>query len=123
MVKNVDIWNLFQPNEDGDSIISKIEAIENVRGSVLLSLARFVLETTDEYRLIDKVRVDLIKKYGETGEDGNIRVKQELVKEFNNDLADLLTKDNVFQYKIEIEALESGFTVRDVMLLKPFMEE
>jgi len=123
MVKNIDIWNLFQPDEEGNSIISKIGTIGSVRGSVLLALARFVKKSSEEYELIDKVRIDLIKKYGEVGEDGNTKVKPESVKVFNTDLADLLTKDSDFNLKINTEALESGFTVRDTMLLEPFLDE
>lgn len=82
---NGDIWGAQEP----------LKKLIEQRFPVMVSykLAKLVKKLDEQFRVIEEVRVGLIKKYGEAGEKGNMSVNQDgenfpkFVEEFNELMA------------------------------------
>jgi hypothetical protein len=59
-----------------------------------------------ELKFVEDRRLELIKKYGLTNEDGNIQVKNDSIEDFNKDLLEMLD--------IEVELQADKFTKEEL---------
>lgn len=87
-------------------------------------IAKIANKLNDQFKVIEDVRQGLIKKYGETDEQGNIRVKpedknwNEFVEEFNelmNQEVEIVFEKVKLPETTEIDS-------QTVMVLMPFIE-
>lgn len=92
-----------------------------------------ILKAADaEMSSFNETRMDLIKKYGEKGEDGelksdengNVRILPESLETFNKELQDLLkTEVEISASKIRIEDIDDvEFTAAEMAQLDDFIE-
>lgn len=95
--------------------------------------ARMMREVEKEYNLFQDTRKHLIEKYGDKGEDGNLKIDDngnytiapEFIDKFNQELRETLEATISLNVEpINIENLdEANFTPADMMLLAPFIQE
>ena len=95
-------------------------------------IARLIRELDNEYELFEKARADLINKYGEKDEEGNLKeqdgkvsLKPDCIKDFNEAVQDILNnKVEINAEPIEIEYLsEIKISPTDIILIMPFIKE
>lgn len=94
-------------------LLNAREAIEKIArmemdAAAALSFAKFTKEVLLVVQDFEKKRAELIKKYGEPDNQGNVRVKQENQKKFNSAMKRALNK------KVDIEPFDifsAGFEI------------
>ena len=104
---------------------------KDFKAKLAWSIARLLKEAEKEIQQFNDTRMNLIKKYGErdeagdliTDEKGNCKIQQDVVQQFTDELNELVnTEIEINANKIDIELLEdTEFTPSDMSLLEPFI--
>ena len=107
-------------------------AQKDFKAKLAWSIARLLKAAEVEIQSFNEARTNLIKKYGEknekgeliTDEKGNCKILETGVKEFNTELNELVESEVEIQAnKIKIEMLEDlDFTPSDMAAVEPFIE-
>jgi len=118
-------------------LLNATEALQNLakkelKARLALSISRILKNAEGEIQNFNDTRMNLIKKYGEkdengeliTTEDGNCKIPEEGTKEFSNELNSLLEETiEINANKMTLEQLENlDFTPKDMVMLEPFIE-
>ena len=106
---------------------------QDFKAKVAWQIARILKAAETELQGFNDARMSLIKKYGEsdengeliTDENGNCKISPEQISNFNIELNDLInTEIEINGNKIDVAHLEDcDFTPSDMALLEPFIEE
>jgi len=119
---------------DAERLLSAISN-ERLRSKATYQIARILREIRNEIDLFNEKRMELIDKYGEhdeTGnliiEEGNYKIKPENGEAMNNEYVELLdTKLTLNANPIQLTLLDDNelklFTPNDMIKLLPFIEE
>lgn len=119
---------------DAERLLSAISN-ERLRSKATYQIARILREIRNEIDLFNEKRMELIDKYGEhdeTGnliiEEGNYKIKPENGEAMNNEYVELLdTKLTLNANPIQLALLDDNelklFTPNDMIKLLPFIEE
>jgi hypothetical protein len=104
-------------------IVDKMKDIKSIIGGRKWELTKFIKKLIEEAEDIEKVRVELVKKYGETVDD-KVSVSSEkmglFMEEFNQVLA---KKVELPDFKFKSDELDS-FSVDDLLTIgEEFIEE
>lgn len=112
-------------------VLSKL-AQKPMKAKLAYNVGRMLKQVENEMNSFNTTRMDLIKKYGEKDENGelivyddnNYRVSQESVQEFNDEFNELIASTiELNANKINFEDLEElDFTPQEMVLLEPFIE-
>ena len=104
---------------------------KDFKAKLAWSIARLLKEAEKEIQQFNDTRMNLIKKYGDcdeagdliTDEKGNCKIQQDVVQQFTDELNELVnTEIEINANKIDIELLEdTEFTPSDMSLLEPFI--
>ena len=104
---------------------------KDFKAKLAWSIARLLKEAEKEIQQFNDTRMNLIKKYDErdeagdliTDEKGNCKIQQDAVQQFTDELNELVnTEIEINANKIDIELLEdTEFTPSDMSLLEPFI--
>ena len=107
-------------------------AQKDFKAKLAWSIARLLKAAEVEIQNFNDARVELIKKYGEKDENGelisdekgNCKIVENFVKEFNEELNELINSEvEINANKINIELLENiDFTPSEMAILEPFIE-
>lgn len=113
-------------------ILQKL-AQQNFKAKLALSIARLLKKAEEEIQTFNSTRIDLIKKYGTKGEDGelvtdeegNCKIAPDSIETFNKELTELLnTEIEINANKIDVNMLDDcDFTPSEIAALEPFLEE
>lgn len=116
---------------DSTETLQKLSQKE-LKARLALSIARLLKEAEREIQNFNETRMNLIKKYGEkdengeliTDDKGNCKIENENLSEFSSELNDILTMEvELNASKIKLDLLENlDFTPGDMAILEPFME-
>lgn len=103
---------------------------KNFKGSVSFQIGRLARELDKELKLFEKERENLIKKYAEKDENGNLIFIEKNVKildtnAFNYEMQELLDSDlNINAEKIDIEVFEDiEISPEQAMILEYIIKE
>ena len=106
---------------------------KELKARLALSIARLLKEAEREIQNFNDVRMNLINKYGEKGEDGqlitddkgNCKILPEVIDPFTTELNELIgTEVEINANKIRMDDLaELDFTPSDMVALEPFIAE
>lgn len=106
---------------------------ESLRGRVAFQISKLLKKLEEELELFNKTRLEIIKKYGEKDENGelkidengNIQIKKENTSIFNQEIVDLLDQEiEVNANLIALDDLENiNFTPSEIIILMPFIQE
>lgn len=119
---------------DAISAVPALESISqhNFNGVNAFKIARLIRELNKEVELFNQERRNLIEKYcerDESGEmvteDGNIRLQESYIDNFNNTLQVMLESEiEINASPLKIDSLEDiTLTPQQAMSLEPFFEE
>lgn len=107
-------------------------AKQNFKAKLAWTLARLLKSAEGEIQGYNEARLNLIKKYGEkdesgeliTDEKGNCKILPESLTNFNTELNELLESEvEINSNKINFALLEDiNFTPTEMSLLEPFIE-
>ena len=118
-------------------LLNATEALQNLakkelKARLALSISRILKNAEGEIQNFNDTRMNLIKKYGEkdengeliTTEDGNCKIPEDVATEFSNELNSLLDETiEINANKMTLEQLENlDFTPKDMVMLEPFIE-
>jgi len=118
-------------------LLNATEALQNLakkelKARLALSISRILKNAEGEIQNFNDTRMNLIKKYGEkdengeliTTEDNNCKIPEECTTEFSNELNSLLDETiEINANKMTLEQLENlDFTPKDMVMLEPFIE-
>lgn len=116
---------------DSISTLQKL-AQKDFKAKLAWSIARLLKAAEAEIQSFNETRMDLIRKYGEkddngeliTDEKGNCTLVKDKVQDFNAELNELLASEiEINANPINIEMLEDlDFTPADMSVLEPFVE-
>lgn len=116
---------------DSISTLQKL-AQKDFKAKLAWSIARLLKAAEAEIQSFNETRMDLIRKYGEkddngeliTDEKGNCTLIKDKVQDFNAELNELLASEiEINANPINIEMLEDlDFTPADMSVLEPFVE-
>lgn len=105
---------------------------KDFKAKLAWSIARLLKAAEKEIQEFNDTRMNLIKKYGEkdengelvTDDKGNCKIDNSVLNEFSNELNDLMnTEVEINANKIDIELLENlEFTPSEMAILEPFVE-
>lgn len=105
---------------------------KELKAKLALSIARMLKEAEREIQNFNEVRMNLINKHGEKGEDGqlitdengNCKILPESVEEFTKELNDLVTMElEINANKLKLDDLENiDFTPSEMVTIEPFIE-
>ena len=105
---------------------------KDFKAKLAWSIARLLKAAEKEIQEFNDTRMNLIRKYGEkdengeliTDDKGNCKIDNSVLNEFSNELNDLMnTEVEINANKIDIELLENlEFTPSDMAILEPFVE-
>lgn len=117
---------------DSVSILQKL-VNKPLKTIVAFQVARIIREIEKEFNLFQKSRKDLVEKYGErnekgeliTTEDGNYTISQDKVNDFNEEMLSIMNEVVTLNAnKIHLEDLEGEtFTPGEIHPLMAFIEE
>ena len=90
---------------EGTEVLKKL-AGQPLRGKVAFQISKILKRLEDELTLFNNTRVEIIKKYSQTDENGelisdengNVKLKEETIEDFNKEITELLNME------IEIDA-------------------
>lgn len=117
---------------DSSEIMKKLSQ-KPLKGKTAYYTARLLREIDKELTLFNETRGNLIKKYGEKDENGELKIDEngnckftsEEMDKFYFEMNDIL--NNIIELnanKIELNDLENlDFTPTEMILLEPFIEE
>jgi len=117
------------------SSMDTMQKLANVsfKGKTAFQIARILKKLDDEIKTFNDTRSTLIQKYGvkdENGqlivdEQGNCKLQEDGVVDFNKELNELLnTTIEINANKLDVNSLDEGdFTPADMIALEPFIEE
>lgn len=106
---------------------------ESLKGKTAYHIARLLREIDKELTLFNETRGNLIKKYGDKDENGELKVDEngicqftsEEMEKFYSEMNDIL--NNIIELnanKITLDELEElDFTPSEMIILEPFIEE
>ena len=107
-------------------------AKKDFKAKLAWSISRLLKSAETEIQSFNETRMNLIRKYGEkdengelvTDENGNCRIENDSLNNFTNELNELIaTEVEINANKINIEQLEDlDFTPSDMAILEPFVE-
>ena len=107
-------------------------AQKDFKAKLAWSIARLLKSAETEIQGFNATRMNLIKKYGEkdengeliTDENGNCKINNDAVQEFSDELNEILeTEVEINANQIDIELLENvEFTPSDMAILEPFID-
>lgn len=116
---------------DSTSTLQKL-AQKDFKAKLAWSIARLLKAAETEIQSFNETRMDLIRKYGEkddngeliTDEKGNCTLVKDKVQDFNTELNELLASEiEINANPINIEMLEDlDFTPAEMSVLEPFVE-
>lgn len=105
---------------------------KELKAKLALSIARLLKEAEREIQNFNEVRMNLINKYGEkdekgeliTDDKGNCKIIPDGIETFSKELNDLVTTDvEINANKLKLDDLENlDFTPGDMVALEPFIE-
>lgn len=119
-----------------ENIINSAESLralaqKELKGKTAYRVSRMLRELDKEYSLFNETRAELIKKYGEKDENGELVVsengdytlQQEHVEDFYKEVNDLLKNEvELTVDKIDIDDLDNiTFTPNEMLMLEPFI--
>ena len=117
---------------EGTEVLKKL-AGQPLRGKVAFQISKILKRLEDELTLFNNTRVDIIKKYSQTDENGelisdengNVKLKEETIEDFNKEITELLNMEiEIDANKIALEDIENvDFTPAEMTLLMPLIEE
>jgi len=117
---------------ESTEVLKKL-AGEKLRGKVAFQISKILKKLEDELTLFNSTRVEIIKKYSQTDEngeliadeEGNVKLKEESIEDFNKEIIELLNMEiKIDANKIAIEDIENiDFTPAEMTLLMPLIEE
>ena len=117
---------------DNINVLSEL-AKKEIPAKAAFIIARILGQITDEYNTYQTSRRQLIEKYGEkdengnlkTNEDGNAFIRKEDINKFNEELKALVsTKVTILGENIPLSSLENlNFTPGQMYVLAPFINE
>ncbi len=106
---------------------------KELKARLALSIARLLKEAEREIQNFNEVRMNLIKKYGEkdengeliTDDNGNCKIVPDGVEIFSKELNEAIsTEIEINANKLRIDDLDNlDFTPSDMAVLEPFIEE
>ncbi len=106
---------------------------KELKARLALSIARLLKEAEREIQNFNEVRMNLIKKYGEkdengelvTDESGNCKILPDGVETFSKELNDIIgTEIEINANKLRLDDLDNlDFTPSDMAVLEPFINE
>jgi len=104
-----------------------------MKAKLAWSVTRLLKAADKEMQEFNETRMNLIKKYGEkdengeliTDDNGNCKIMEENSAQFSNELSDLIgTEIEINANALSLDALEDKeFTPADMAVLEPFIEE
>ena len=107
-------------------------AQKDFKAKLAWSIARLLKSAETEIQGFNDARMNLIRKYGEKDENGqlitdekdNCKIGNESITEFSNELNELMNSEvEINANKIKMELLENlDFTPSDMAALEPFVE-
>lgn len=125
---NIQLKDVIESTE----VLKKL-AGEKLRGKVAFQISKILKRLEDELTLFNSTRVEIIKKYSQTDEngeliadeEGNVKLKEEAIEDFNKEIVELLNMEiKIDANKIAIEDIENiDFTPAEMTLLMPLIEE
>ena len=105
---------------------------QDFKAKLAWQIARLLKAAEAEIQSFNETRMNLIRKYGEkdetgeliTDDKGNCKINEDSVKDFSSQLSDLLdTQVEINANKIKVEQLEDiDFTPAQITILEPFIE-
>ena len=105
---------------------------QDFKAKLAWSIARLLKSAESEIQSFNETRMNLIRKYGEKDENGelitddknNCKIKNEVIEQFSAELNELInTEVEINANKIDIKLLEDiNFTPNDMAVLEPFVE-
>ena len=119
------------------NIVNSVEVLQKLgkkdfKAKLAWSIARLLKEAEKEVQGFNEARLKLINKYGikdendqlVTDDNGNCKIIQENIPDFNKELNDLVdTEVEINANKINMNLLEDvDFTPSDMATLEPFVE-
>jgi len=123
---NVKISELLDSTETLQKLAKK-----DFKAKLAWSIARLLKAAEKEIQEFNETRMNLIKKYGEKNENGelvtddkgNCKIDSDSMNEFTNELNELLkTEVEINANPIDIALLEDiNFTPSDMVILEPFI--
>lgn len=124
---NIKMSDLLNATE----ILQKL-AQKELKARLALQVARMLKEAEREMQNFNEVRMNLIKKYGEkdesgeiiTDDNGNCKILPDGVETFSKELNDLVGMDiEINANKLKLDDLENlDFTPSEMVTLEPFIE-
>ncbi len=107
-------------------------AQKDFKAKLAWSISRLLKAADAEIQNFNEARMELIKKYGEkdeTGElisdeNGNCKIPPEVTKDFNAEFVDLINSEiEINANKLQLDLFEdTNFTPSDMAILEPFIE-
>lgn len=111
----------------------KVLANKSLKGKTAYRVSRLLRELEKEFSLFNDTRGELIKKYGEKDENGELKVNEnneytiapENIQAFYNEINEILGNEvEINGNKIPLAEIgELDFTPNDMIALEPFIEE
>lgn len=105
---------------------------KDFKAKLAWSIARLLKAAEAEIQSFNETRMNLIKKYGEkdengelvTDEKGNCKIGNEVLEEFSTELNELIGSEvEINANKIDMKLIEDiDFTPADMAVLEPFVE-
>lgn len=105
---------------------------QNLKARLAFQVARMLKAAEKEITDFNEVRTNLIKKYSEVNENGelipdengNIKISKENINAFNNEFNDLISSEiEIPTEPIKLDSLEDlTFTAAEMAVLEPFIE-
>lgn len=120
-----------------NDLLNSVETLQKIaqkdfKAKLAWSIARLLKSAETEIQSFNETRINLIKKYGEkdengeliTDEKGNCKIMTENVDTFTEELNELInTEVEINANKIDFNLLENiDFTPSDMTALEPFIE-
>lgn len=120
-----------------NDLLNSVETLQKIaqkdfKAKLAWSIARLLKSAETEIQAFNETRMNLIKKYGEkdengeliTDEKGNCKIMTENVNAFTEELNELInTEVEINANKIDFNLLENiDFTPSDMTALEPFIE-
>ena len=107
-------------------------AQKDFKAKLAWSISRLLKAADAEIQNFNEARMELIKKYGEkdengeliSDENGNCKISPESTKDFNTEFVDLINSEvEINANKLQLDLFEdTNFTPSDMAILEPFIE-
>ena len=120
-----------------NDLLNSVETLQKLskkdfKAKLAWQVARLLKSVESEIQSFNETRMNLINKYGEKGEDGqlitdeagNCKIAPEVIETFTNELNDLLDSEvEINANKLDFAKMEDlDFTPSDMIALQPFVE-